>query len=140
MKDLKKIAANALAFNAHLDEIFVTSDGVPFPDKKDAVNHVKNLDDKAIEKFSRVTEVGETQEQPALPPKDIIVLIEKAESEEAVNQILASDERKTVIAAAQKQIALIKQKALDAQAAAADEANNNRQNQNPNPATTPENE
>lgn len=140
MADLKAAAQAALEYNQHLHEVHVTSDGVPFVAKGDAVNHAVKLEDKTISTFARnndaedVEQTATTEKQYALNVKDTIKLIEGATSEEAVLQILADDERKTVNAAAQKQIAALKTKALADQAAAADAANATRQTENPNNA------
>lgn len=142
MADLKAAAQAALEYNQHLSEVHVTSDGVPFPYKGDAVNHAVKLEDKTISTFSRIDDAEEIEEkvsdekQYALNVKDTLVLIKGATSEDAVLQILADDERKTVKAEAQKQIAILKTKALNDQAAAADAANANRQTENPNNADT----
>ncbi|WP_443937089.1 hypothetical protein [Pedobacter sp. MW01-1-1] len=136
MKDLKKIATEALSFNTHLQEVYVTSDGIAFPALNDAVNHAVKLDDKEVAQFDRVTgsETEIETESTVLAAKDVIALIEKAETEEVVLQILGADERKTVQAAAEKQLAIIKQNVLNAQAYAADLAKETRETENPNTA------
>lgn len=143
MADLKAAAKAALDYNDTLHEVHVTSDGTPFGLKNDAVNHAVRLEDKTISTFSRNSDdTGDElkakevsgQKQYALNGTETIKLIEGATSEEAVLQILADDERKTVIAAAQKQIAILKTKALTDQAAAADAAKETRENENPNNA------
>lgn len=145
MADLKAAAKAALDYNQTLQEVHVTSDGTPFGLKNDAVNHAVKLEDKTISTFARGTDEAATdtteqkasnEKQYALNVKETIKLIEGATSEEAVKQILADDERKTVNAAAEKQIAILKREALDAQAAAADAAKANRQTENPNNADT----
>lgn len=126
-KDLKKVAVDCLAFNKHFDKVFVTSDGVPFQYKNDAVNYAAKLTEKEVEVFERegsqdaaTTAAEKTYD---LNAKDTIKLITAAESIEAVEDLLKDDDRATVKTAGEKQIAILKQKALDDQAAAADEAN-----------------
>lgn len=133
------IAAQALNHNTHLEEVFVTSDCTPFSSKNAAINHAVKLDDKSIDIFKRSAEkVIEPVEKTvyALNSKDTIRLIEAAESEDAVKHLVGTDERKTVIAAGEKQVAILKQAALTAQAAAADAAQAARQTENPNNADT----
>jgi len=121
-KDLKKAATEALDFNKHLDKVFVTTDGTTFIHKGDAVNHAATQDDKTVEVFERGEEAAVTTDEKPMAAKDLILLIEKGESQEAVENLLGLDTRATVKAAANKRIAELKQLALDAQAAAADEA------------------
>lgn len=130
-KDLKKAAQDALDFNPHLEKVFVTSDGTPFINENDAVNHARKFDDKTVAVFERDGDEDDTagDEVKLMLAKDLIVLIEGAESEEAVNTLLGKDVRATVKAAAAKRISELKQKAIDEQAAAADEALAQRESQ-----------
>lgn len=129
-KDLKAAAQDALDFNTGIDQVFVTADGGVFTHKNDAVNHARILDDKTVEVFNRSVE-GQDEDEPAgddkpMPAKDLVKLLEGAESEQAVTDLLANDERVSVKTAAAKRLAELKQIAIDAQAAAADEALKNR--------------
>lgn len=56
MKDLKQIGQQALADNKHLQEVFVTADGIAFIDRNSAINHVVNLDNKEVLPVKREAE------------------------------------------------------------------------------------
>lgn len=141
--DKQKIATEALAFNKHLPSVFLAMDGQVFGTKNDAVNYANRLDDRSVEVFERGGDEPEViaGKAYALNAKDTMKLIDDAQSEDAVNHILVDEERKTVLAAAEKQIGILKTAALATQAANADAAKKNRENENPNNVdTTSQNE
>lgn len=132
MENLKKAAQEALDFNKHLNAVYVTSDTVVFADQSSAINHAFRLDDKTVQVFERETEENPSEYEDDITVKlsanDVIKLLSEAESEEAVEELIGNDERKSVKAAAAKRVAELKQLALDKQAANADQALLERQN------------
>jgi hypothetical protein len=135
-KDLKQAAAECLAYNQTLNEVFVSADGECFPHKNDAINHARSLQDKEIMKFERdggdqEAETTSAEKKYALNVADTVKLILETVSEEQLDVLIEDEERKTVLAASDKQRAILKQKALDEQSAQADEALNARRQELP---------
>lgn len=108
MEDLKKAGLKALADNKHLQEVFVTSDKIPFVDRNSAVNHTVKLDDKTILPVKREAEKEEAKKADASdttpkPPKadELIAQIVALKTVEEYNafELPEGEKRVTVIQA-----------------------------------------
>lgn len=122
-KDLKKAASDCLEFNKHFKAVHVTSDGTCFQHRADAVAYARTLSDTDISVFERDADLQDSEDEvKPLNAKDLIKLMEDADTQEALHLLFNDDVRSTVKAAYAKQSAIIKQAALDLQAKNADEA------------------
>lgn len=126
-------AEACLEYNQTFSQVYVTSDLQCFQSKHDAVNHARTLHNTSIEEYKRDQDSDDDQEpaQVKLTAEATIALIMAALSEEEIEIFLGDDTRKTVIAAAAKQRQVLKQQALDEQAAEADRARLEREGANP---------
>lgn len=120
-KDLKKAASDCLEFNKHFKAVHVTSDGTCFQHRADAVAYARTLSDTDISVFERDADLQDSEDEvKPLNAKDLIKLMEDADTQEALHLLFNDDVRSTVKAAYAKQSAIIKQAALDLQAKNAD--------------------
>lgn len=115
---MKEVAQSVFEQYPDAKKVAVTSDGQAFiADNGDAAakNHAQNnIHNKelSVVTFLRDEVVQEKKQTPKVDKKtaaELIAEIEKAETEEAVNAILGKDKRATVLAAAEKRIAELKE-------------------------------
>jgi len=132
-------AQACLDYNQTFAQVYVSSDLQCFQHKGDAVNHAISLDNTSLEEFKRDEDLDDKDPAPIkLTAEATIALIFAALSEEEIVTFLGEDTRKTVLAAAEKQRAILKQKALDDQADEADKAHKERDSANPGGQKTTE--
>lgn len=115
---MKAVAVEVFERYKDVQKVSVASDGQAFiVDNGDAAakNHAKNNaygKELSVVTFLRDEVVQEKKQTPKADKKtaaELIAEIEKAETEEAVNTVLGKDKRATVLAAAEKRIAELKE-------------------------------
>lgn len=106
MKDLQKLASDFFKENPNVEKLYVSTDGYLFTSKNAADLHKQTSTGKVeIKVFENKPETGEGSEsRKELTAKEKIALIENAGTPEEVNALMEGEERKSVLAAAEKKL------------------------------------